>query len=93
MTAVEFEFMPGDRVETPFGDFGIVTMCAIEDSFATLYYVKRRADSDWFRANQLRRLPNTELDPNRKPRDFPPYDSDGYRPRAAAGEGEPPKEE
>jgi len=51
---VEFEFGIDETVETPFGDRGIVTMLAVDDS-GKVYYVKTANNSQWFKEKELER--------------------------------------
>lgn len=48
-----FMFSPGQKVKTPWGDIGIVTMACLNEDGGKDYFVKRCSDSDWFRAHQL----------------------------------------
>lgn len=48
-----FELSPGQRVKTPWGDIGIITMAAVNEDMGRDYFVKRSKESGWFRADQL----------------------------------------
>lgn len=44
---VEFDFAPGQKVKTCFGDVGTVDMCGMDR------YVLRNQDSRWFRFDEI----------------------------------------
>ena len=51
---VTFAFKPNQAVETPFGDHGIVTMCAVDDNETKTYCVKSATTTQWFKETELR---------------------------------------
>lgn len=51
--AVTFKFDIDEKVTTPFGDAGIVAMCAIDDSGNLTYFVKTANDDKWIKEDQL----------------------------------------
>ena len=48
MKVVEFAYSIADRVVTPLGTEGIVSMAAIDDGEKQTYYVKTATGSDWW---------------------------------------------
>lgn len=50
---VTFKFDVDEPVSTPFGDDGIVSMCAIDDGGKSTYFVKTAKDDKWFKEEQL----------------------------------------
>lgn len=51
---VVFKFDLDERVATPFGGKGIISMLAVDDG-GNIYYVKTDKNSDWFKESQLTR--------------------------------------
>jgi len=51
---VEFGFSIDQKVFTPFGDEGIISMAAVDDGRNIQYFVKARAESNWFKEGQLK---------------------------------------
>lgn len=49
---VVFAFELDEKVRTPFGDDGIIYMCALDD-VGKIYFVKTSKDDKWFKENQL----------------------------------------
>lgn len=49
---VDFKFDIDQRVITPFGDEGLVSMAAI-DGEGQQYHVKTKRNSEWFKEDQL----------------------------------------
>ena len=52
MNKVEYKFYMDQRVTTPFGDSGIIEMLGYDDG-GVKYYVKTKADSGWFKEDEL----------------------------------------
>ena len=50
---VKYKYDLDQRVTTPFGDPGIVTLLGFDDSGPT-YYVKTRTESNWFKEKELK---------------------------------------
>lgn len=50
---VKFKFEPDQKVQTPFGDVGIITLCAVDDNRKVVYFVKRTTGSNWFKEAEL----------------------------------------
>jgi hypothetical protein len=50
---VTFTFVPDDKVTTPFGEMGIVTMCAIDDNRKITYAVKGSSQTQWYKEGEL----------------------------------------
>lgn len=42
-----------ERVKTPFGDEGLVSMLGVDDG-GNIYYVKTKDSSNWFKEGQLK---------------------------------------
>ena len=49
---VEFKFSLDQKVTTPFGESGLISMLAVDDGGNT-YYVKTKNGADWFKESQL----------------------------------------
>ena len=49
---IDFEFIVGQRVISPFDESGLVQMAAVDDG-GIQYYVVTKSCSSWFRADQL----------------------------------------
>ncbi|MGI4846838.1 MAG: hypothetical protein ACRYGK_01680 [Janthinobacterium lividum] len=47
-----FKFNLNEKITTPFGEAGIVTMCAVDDGGNT-YYAKTAAGGNWFKESEL----------------------------------------
>jgi hypothetical protein len=60
MKSVVFEFGPGEKVRTPFGD-GIVQICCLNRGGVAEYLVRRFGDSEWWIAEDL--TPRADLEP------------------------------
>lgn len=52
MKKVEFKFDLEQKVKTPFGDDGFVSMLAFDDG-GKQYFVKTASDDKWFKESQL----------------------------------------
>ena len=52
MYEVSYKFSVDDRVITPFGDTGIVTMLGFNDG-GNQYHVKTKLDSQWYKEKEL----------------------------------------
>lgn len=52
MYEAKFKFALNQRVHTPFGDLGIVTTQAVDNSGVN-YYVKTSAGGNWFKEDEL----------------------------------------
>ena len=52
MHEVSYRFNVDDRVVTPFGDTGIITMLGFDDG-GNQYYVKTKLDSQWYKERDL----------------------------------------
>jgi hypothetical protein len=52
MLEVKFNFNVMDHAKTPFGDVGVVVVCAVDDG-GKKYFVQRSTNSDWFKESQL----------------------------------------
>jgi len=52
MQEVSYKFSIDDRVKTPFGNPGIVTMLGLDDG-GNKYYVKTELDSQWYKERDL----------------------------------------
>ena len=50
---VKFQFVPGQKVKTPFDDLGIIGMCGVDDNKQLTYYVRRSTGSQWFKETEL----------------------------------------
>jgi hypothetical protein len=51
---VEFVFEIDQKVVTPLGKPGIVSMCALDDTSNRTYFVKTDAGGDWFQERLLK---------------------------------------
>lgn len=51
-TTVSFAFHLDQKVRTPFGEQGLVSMLAYDES-GKVYFVKTRSTSNWFKESQL----------------------------------------
>lgn len=49
---VEFKFTIDDKVKTPFGKDGIVTMLGVDDG-GVKYYIKTGESSDWHKESEV----------------------------------------
>ena len=49
-----FKFEIDQKVETAFGDVGIVNMAAIDDNRQECYFIKRSDESKWFKVLELK---------------------------------------
>lgn len=47
-----FKFVIDQKVKTPFGDVGLVSTAAVDDS-GVVYFVKTAAGGNWFKESQL----------------------------------------
>jgi len=54
MKTVTFKYAPGERVASPFGDVGFISMAAIEENDTISYYVKGQYNSNWLTEDQLK---------------------------------------
>lgn len=54
MFSVTFEFSIGDRVTTPWGDMGLVNVCAVMRGNAIYYSVQTKEKEDWIAADDLK---------------------------------------
>lgn len=52
MKTVEYKFDMDQKVRTPFGDEGIITMLAYDEG-GNKYYVQTASTSGWFKEGQL----------------------------------------
>jgi hypothetical protein len=52
---VSFAFWIADRVVTPLGSEGIISMAAIDDGEKKTYYVKTATSGDWWNEPQLKK--------------------------------------
>lgn len=52
MKTVNFQFELGDKVTTPFGDPGLVSMLGVNDG-GNCYYIKTQAGGNWFKEREL----------------------------------------
>ncbi len=52
MQQIDFKFDIDQKVKTPFGDEGIITMLGYDDG-GKQYYVKTAQNDQWFKENQL----------------------------------------
>ncbi len=53
MQEISYKFSVDDRVTTPFGDTGIITMLGFDDG-GNQYHVKTKLSSKWFKEIDLR---------------------------------------
>ena len=53
MKVVEFKFDMDQKVETPFGDIGIVTMLGFDEA-GNRYFIQTAKQSVWFKEDQLK---------------------------------------
>jgi hypothetical protein len=49
---VTFKFTLDQKVTTPFGDVGLISMLAVDDGGNT-YFVKTKDGGNWFKESQL----------------------------------------
>lgn len=56
---VDFKFIIGQKVQTPFGDIGIIEMLGL-DTDGRRYYVLRSQEDKWFFENQLMSLEDAQ---------------------------------
>lgn len=49
---IAFKYVLEQKVSTPFGEVGIVTMCAADEN-GVQYYVKTAGGGNWFKESQL----------------------------------------
>ena len=52
MKTVQYEYDLDQKVKTPFGEEGLISMLAFDDG-GNCYYVKTAKDSNWFKEGQL----------------------------------------
>ena len=52
MKTVEYQYDMDQKVKTPFGEEGLVSMLAFDDG-GNCYFVKTAKDSNWFKEAQL----------------------------------------